>query len=58
MGLFGKSKKDKTAASVIAVGSEQPIPNRREVIAAVSAAIAEELGESVNNIRIHSFKRV
>ena len=37
--------------------SESPIANRQEFIAAVSAAIAEELGTSVNAIRIksHSF---
>ena len=56
MGLFGKLKKDKPASA--AQSPERPIPNRREVIAAVSAVIAEELGENANNIRIHSFKRV
>ena len=34
------------------------IENREELIAAVSAAIAEELGSDASGIRIHSFKRV
>lgn len=33
-------------------------PNRREAIAAVSAAIAEYLGEDASAIRIHSIKQV
>lgn len=34
------------------------IPNRQELIAAVSAALAEELGTDVSAIRILSFKKV
>ena len=34
------------------------IPNRQEFIAAVSAALAEELGEDVSAIRITSVKRI
>ncbi len=34
------------------------IPNRQELIAAISAAIAEELGEDVRAIRITSIRRV
>ena len=37
---------------------ETEIPNRQEFIAAVSAAIAEELGEDVSAIRITSVKRI
>ena len=37
---------------------EAVIPNRQEFIAAVSAAIAEELGEDVSAIRITSVKRI
>lgn len=33
-------------------------PNRQEMIAAVSAALAEELGTDVSAIRILSFKKV
>ena len=48
-----------------AVKQEEPappapeaIPNRQELIAAVSAALAEELGTDVTGIRILSFKKV
>ena len=34
------------------------IPNRKEFVAAVSAAIAEELGEDIRAIRITSIKRI
>lgn len=34
------------------------IPNRQEVIAAVSAVLAEELGADVAGIRILSFKKI
>ena len=36
----------------------QPIENRQEIIAAVSAAIAEELGTDISAIRILSFKKI
>ena len=36
----------------------QPIENRQEIIAAVSAALAEELGTDVSAIRILSFKKI
>lgn len=35
-----------------------PIENREEIIAAVSAAVAEELGTDVSAIRILSFKKI
>ena len=36
----------------------QPIENRQEIIAAVSAAIAEELGTDISAMRILSFKKI
>lgn len=36
----------------------QPIENRQEIIAAVSAAVAEELGTDISAIRILSFKKI
>lgn len=36
----------------------QPIQDKGAVIAAISAAVAEELGTDITNIRIHSIKRV
>lgn len=41
-------------ARPIALSGEQ----RRELVAAVSAAIAESMGQDVSSIRIHSIKRV
>lgn len=38
--------------------SATPIQNKQEIIAAVSAAIAEELGTDVSAIRITSFKKL
>ena len=38
--------------------ADNAIPNRQEMIAAVAAALAEELGEDVSAIRILSFKKV
>lgn len=52
----GSPKKDK-APSAQSSQSEE-IPNKREFIAAVSAALAEELGEDVSAIRILSVKRI
>ena len=39
-------------------GKPVEIPNRQELIAAVSAALAEELGTDVTAIRILSFRKV
>lgn len=60
IGAFsGKEKKSATPVAVpVAVNTaNQPIENRQEIVAAVSAAIAEELGTDVSAIRILSFKR-
>ena len=38
--------------------SVQPIENRQEIIADVSAAIAEELGTDISAIRILSLKKI
>ena len=42
----------------LAPAAAEQIPNRGEVIAAVSAVLAEELGTDVSAIRILSFRRV
>lgn len=44
--------------TVAAPVAAQPIQNRQEIIAAVSAALAEELGTDVSAIRILSFKKI
>lgn len=46
------------AAAPVAVQNAAPIANRAELAAAISAAIAEELGESTDSFRIKSIKRV
>ena len=47
-----------TAVSAIpATKVSQTIENRQEIIAAVSAAIAEELGTDISALRILSFKK-
>jgi len=51
-----KTAKGEEKAVVAAPAGD--IPNRGELIAAVSAVIAEELGTDVSAIRIHSFKKV
>lgn len=45
-------------APTVPVAAAQPIENRQEVIAAVSAALAEELGTDVSALRILSFKKI
>ena len=49
-----KPQADKTA---VPSGSES-IPNKQEFIAAVSAAIAEDMGKDINGIRILSVKKL
>ncbi len=52
-------RKPKTAEAPAApVSPEKPIENRQEIIAAVSAALAEEMGTDISAIRIHSFKKI
>ena len=54
----GTSTKAKETAPVQTAVANTPIENRQEIIAAVAAACAEELGTDVSAIRIHSFKRI
>lgn len=61
IGLFcsaaTKKEEEKAVAKKTAVAS-QPIENRQEIIAAVSAVIAEELGTEINALKILSFKKI
>lgn len=50
-------KKAATAAPATPAAPEK-IENKQEILAAVSAAIAEELGTDVSAIRITSFKKL
>ena len=58
--LLGKrgNKKKKAKEENLPVAAEEEIPDRQEFVAAVSAAIAEELGKDVSAIRILSIKRM
>lgn len=54
--LCGKEKA--APAAVPAPIQTAPEPNRTELIAAVSAALAEELGTDITGLRILSFKKL
>ena len=53
-----KNKKPEAVKEAPVVSEAAPIANRQEMIAAVSACIAEELGTEVSAIRIVSVKAV
>ena len=54
-----KSVKEKEVSTPVAKTSvPQKIENRQEIVAAVSAVIAEELGKDISAIRILSFKKI
>ena len=56
---FAKKPEAPAAAPAPAPAAEQTvIPNRREMVAAISAAIAEELGVEVSGIKILSIKKI
>lgn len=60
---LGEGKSDNPspapAATPVPVAvAEEKIENRQEIIAAVSAVIAEELGKDISAIRILSFKKI
>ncbi len=54
----GKNKDTAVASAPQTIAPAQPIENRQEIIAAVSAAVAEELGTDISAIRILSFKKI
>ena len=64
--LMGRSMHRKNSASAVAVApAAAPVaapapaePNRQELVAAISAAIAEELGTDITGIRILSMKKL
>ncbi len=58
-GLSDKEKKSETVTAAASTTAPiQVIENRQEIIAAVSAAIAEELGTDISALRILSFKKL
>ncbi|MBO5321322.1 MAG: OadG family protein [Clostridia bacterium] len=56
--MIGQKDKPKDTPPAPVVATNEPIQNRQEIIAAVSAAIAEELGTDISAIRILSFKKL
>lgn len=57
--LFCKEKKPAEIKEETAVVvPDAPIENRQEIIAAVAAVCAEELGTDVSALRIHSFRKI
>ncbi len=60
MGLAcGKGKqKSESAPAPAPAPDTQVIENKQEILAAVSAAVAEELGRDISAIRILSFKKL
>lgn len=59
---IAEKKPDSQAAAPVtapaAAGVQTAAENRQEIIAAVSAALAEEMGTDVSAIRIISFKKI
>lgn len=53
-----RTVKTPEAAQAAPAPAAAPIANRQELVAAVSAAIAEEMGTDVSAIRILSLKKV
>lgn len=51
-------KPEKTPVAAPAMTAGTAIENKQELIAAISAAVAEELGTDVSAIRITSFKKL
>ena len=61
MGLFfAKTAKveNKPAAPVAPAATNSTIENRQEIIAAVTAAVAEEMGKDISALRVISFKKL
>ena len=58
--FFVKSAKNenKPAAPVAAPAKSSVIENRQEIIAAVTAACAEEMGKDISALRVVSFKKL
>ena len=57
---FFKEKKPKTKEAPVSApaASSDVIENREELVAAVCAAVAEELGTDISALRVVSFKKI
>jgi Na+-transporting methylmalonyl-CoA/oxaloacetate decarboxylase gamma subunit len=58
MGRFLKGSQQPTPVPVPAAAPAVSETNREELVAAISAALAEELGTDITGIRILSLKKV
>lgn len=59
MSLFFRERKPKNeVATPVAPATPAVIENRQEIIAAVTAAVAEEMGTDVSALRVVSFKKI
>ena len=56
--IVPKATKVDKAVSAPVTENKAVIENRQEIIAAVAAVIAEELGTEVEALKIHSFKKI
>ena len=53
-----KSPAEKSMASAAVSAPTAPIANKQELLAAICAAVADDLGTDVSGIQILSFKRI
>lgn len=53
-----EAKKEAVNTAAPVASSNGEIANKQEIVAAVCAAIAEELGTEASNIRVVSFKKI
>ena len=58
IGAFCRIGTKKKEVAPVAPAAPAVIENKKEILAAVSAAIAEEIGTDVSAIRITSFKKL
>ena len=58
LGRICGRKQPEAPAAAISAPAAAPVVNQQELIAAVSAAIAEELGTDITGIRILSVKKL
>ncbi len=58
IGAFEKNKTNEVPTPVVTAPAVEPIANKQELIAVISAAIAEEMGTDIEAIRIKSIKKI
>lgn len=56
--IGGKEKESEPTPPTMANTANEEIPNREEFVAAVSAALAEYMGDDINSFRIVSIKKI